>query len=80
MASTKKLDIKFMVTYPVLLEKAIQNHNKFKGTDFEIVETIFDQVPYCRMVADNYSEKDLFSLGYKLAIFEQKFNQDNNRK
>ena len=80
MESTNKLDLKLMVTYPEFLEEAISNHNKWNGTDFRIAETIFDEVPFCRVVANNYSEKDLFSIGYKLALFEQKFNQENNRK
>ena len=80
MASTRKLNIKLMVTYPEFLEKAIKNHNEFKGTDFEIIETIFDEVPFCRIVADKYTEKDLFSIGYKLGFLEEKFRNENNRK
>ena len=69
-----------MVTYPKFLEEAIINQNKFEGTDFKIIETIFDEVPFCRIIANKYTEKDLFALGYKLALIEQKFKQKNNRR
>lgn len=80
MESNRQLDITMMVAHPELLEKAIINQNKFEGTDFEIIDTIFDEIPFCRITANNYSEKNLFALGYKLALLEQKFKQKNNRK
>lgn len=79
MGFNKKLDLKIIITYPEILEKAILNHNEFRGTDFKVIETIIDEVPFCRIVASNYTDKDLFGLGYKLGILEQKYNQKKDR-
>jgi hypothetical protein len=72
MESNKELRFKIMVTFPHILEKAIENHNKFEKTDFEIVETIYDDVPFCELKVTKYSPSDIFDLGYKLAAIQYK--------
>lgn len=72
----KELRFKVMVTFPHVLEKAIENHNKFRDTDFEIVEKIYDDVPFCEIKVTKFIPSDIFSLGYKLAALEDKLKED----
>lgn len=73
MELNKELEFKVMVTFPHLLEKEVEDYNKYYGTDFEIIETIYDDVPFCRIRATKYDTSNVFGLGYSLAIREDKF-------
>lgn len=72
----KELIFKVSVTFPDLLEKAIENHNKFRGTDFEIIEHIPDEVRFCKIKVSKYKPEDIFGLGYKLAALENKLKEE----
>ena len=76
MESNKELRFKLMVTFPDILKVAIENHNKFRGTDFEIMETIYDEVPFCILKVTKYLPSDVFGLGYKLAVLEEKYRDE----
>lgn len=70
MEQSKELVFKVMVTFPGLLEKEIVDYNKFHGTDFEMIEVIDDEVPFCKIGVSKYKEVDLFGLGYSLAVLQ----------
>lgn len=67
----EKLVFRVMVTSEVTLEKEISHYNKFHGTDFKIVKTIYDEVPFCDIEVNRYKISDIFGLGFSLAILEQ---------
>ena len=72
----KELRFEIMVTFPEVLEKAIKNHNEFNGTDFEITETIYDEVPFCKLKVTKYETSDIFGLGYKLAALQYRMREE----
>ena len=76
MESGKELEFKVMVTFPYLLEQEVKNFNKFYGTDFELVETINDEVSFCRIRVTKYETSNIFGLGYSLAALENKLKEE----
>jgi hypothetical protein len=61
------LTFRVMVTFPNLLEKEINEYNKFYGTNFRITQTIYDEVIFCDIEVSLYSMENIFGLGYSLA-------------
>ncbi|MBL6448286.1 hypothetical protein JMN32_18370 [Fulvivirga sp. 29W222] len=59
-----------MVTFPHVLEERIQKHNELYNTDFKIIETIYDDVPFCVIEMSGNDLSQIFDLGYGLAILE----------
>ncbi len=64
------LIFKVMVTFPTVLEQRIDSYNKLNGTDFEIIETIYDDVPFCRIRVTSFNASHIFNLGYGLATLQ----------
>jgi hypothetical protein len=56
-----------MVTSVNVLETEIQDYNNFFKTDFKIINTIDDEVPFCDIKVTNYKIGDIFDLGFCLA-------------
>ena len=75
MESGKELEFKVMVTFPHILEREIKDYNKFYGTDFELIEIIKDEVPFCRIRVTKYETSNIFGLGYSLAALENKLKE-----
>ncbi|MEM7485923.1 MAG: hypothetical protein AAF348_12010 [Bacteroidota bacterium] len=76
MESNKELEFKVMVTFPHLLEKEVKDFNDFYGTDFKIVETIYDEVPFCKLKVTKYEPSHVFDLGYSLAALQYKMREE----
>ncbi len=76
MESNKELIFKVMVTFPHVLEKEIKDFNNFYNTDFEIIETIYDEVPFCRIKVSKFKPSDIFDLGYSLAAIQYKMREE----
>lgn len=75
MEQDKKLIFTVMVTFPDLLQKTIEDYNKLYNTDFEIIEVIDDEVPFCKVEAKRYNQEDIFGLGYCLALLQYTLRQ-----
>ncbi|GHT71759.1 hypothetical protein AGMMS50239_41040 [Bacteroidia bacterium] len=71
----KELIFTIMVTSPDLLEREIRNYNDFFKTDFEIIEIIDDEVPFCKLKVAEYTMANIFGLGYSLALFEERLRK-----
>lgn len=56
-----------MVTFPDLLEREIEFFNMSYGTDFQVIEFIDDEVPFCKIRVTKYTITNIFDLGYSLA-------------
>lgn len=54
----------------VVLNKAIEQHNNYNNTDFEIVEIIDDEAIFCKIRVSKYYPEDLFNLGHRLSVIE----------
>lgn len=76
MESGKELEFKVMVTFPYLLEQEVKDFNKFYGTDFEIVETTYDEVPFCKLKVTKFEPSHVFDLGYSLAALQYKLKEE----
>ena len=63
----KELVFTVMITFPDLLEKEIDHFDKIYKTDFEIMEFIDDEVPFCKIRVTKYTITNIFDLGYSLA-------------
>jgi len=59
-----------MVMDYVVLNKAIEQHNNYNNTDFEIVEIIDDEAIFCKIRVSKYYPEDLFNLGHRLSVIE----------
>ncbi len=59
-----------MVAYPEILEMAIEAHNKSCHTDFKVVETVDDEVQFCKISASSFTLSDIFVLGHRLSVIE----------
>ena len=53
-----------------VLNKAIEQHNNYNNTDFEIVEIIDDEAIFCKIRVSKYYPEDLFNLGPRLSVIE----------
>ena len=72
----KELVFKVMVMFPEVLQEAIDKHNYFSKTDFEIIETIEEiEVCFCKIRATKYKVEDVFGLGYLLSAIENNKRQ-----
>lgn len=67
---------RLMVTSVDTLSKEIEKYNGFFGTDFQIIEVINDEVPFCDIRASKYKVSDIFGLGFGLAQMEQKLREE----
>jgi hypothetical protein len=63
----KELIFTVMVTFPDLLEREIEFFNMSYGTDFQVIEFIDDEVPFCKIRVTKYTITNIFDLGYSLA-------------
>ncbi len=72
----KDKTFKVMVTFPNLLEERINAFNKFHNTEFELVETLYDEVPFCIIKYNAESEKYIFNLGFGLAVKQYKLKEE----
>ena len=70
MELNNRLRFKVMVTFPHVLEERVQKHNELYDTDFRIVETIYDDVPFCIIEFSKNDLSQIFDLGYGLAMLE----------
>lgn len=59
-----------MVTFPTLLEQRIESYNNIHGTDFKVIETINDEVPFCKIQVTSLDASHIFNLGYGLAVLQ----------
>lgn len=71
----KKIIFRLMVTSVETLTQEIESYNTFFGTDFEIINIIEDEVPFCDVKVSKYKISDIFDLGFSLAILEQKLRE-----
>jgi hypothetical protein len=76
MESGKVLEFRVMVTFPHLLEQRVKDFNKSYGTDFEIIETTYDDVPFCRLKVTKFEPSHVFDLGYGLAVLQYKLREE----
>ncbi len=76
MESNKELIFKVMVTFPHVLEREILDYNEYYGTNFEIIETIYDDVPFCKIKVSKYNIANIFGLGYSLSSLENKLKEE----
>ena len=65
-----------MITFPDLLKDKILEFNKFHNTNFELIEIIADEVPFCTIGYITETEKDIFNLGFSLAIKQYKLREE----
>ena len=70
MEENKELMFEVMVMDYVVLNKAIEQHNNYNNTDFEIVEIIDDEAIFCKIRVSKYYPEDLFNLGHRLSVIE----------
>lgn len=69
--SLPKISFEVMVMFSEVLEEAINECNHYHKTDFHITQTDYDDgLTFCTIEATKYQLKDIFSLGYSLAISE----------
>ena len=66
---------KVMVTFPHLLKEKIVEFNKLHGTEFELVEIIYDEVPFCLIKGIEVTCNQIFNLGYSLAVKQYKLRE-----
>jgi hypothetical protein len=72
----KELIFRVMVTSVDVLKREIQDYNDFFKTDFEIINVIDDEVPFCDIKVTKYKMGDIFDLGFCLARLEQKLREN----
>ena len=65
-----------MITFPDLLKERIIEFNKLNQTEFKLLETINDEVPFCVIEINGASEKDIFNLGYGLAVKQYNLREE----
>lgn len=78
MEQNKKKEVlifQLMITSVQTLEREIERYNRFNKTDFQIINIIDDEVPFCEIKVTNYKVSDIFGLGFCLALFEQKLRE-----
>ena len=71
----KELIFQVIVTSSDLLEREIQNYNQFFKTDFEMIEIIDDEIPFCKIKVTQYTVANIFGLGYSLALLEERLRK-----
>jgi hypothetical protein len=76
MEQNSELVFRIMVTSVNTLEKQILNYNCLFKTDFEVINIINDEVPFCDIKVTKYNVSDIFGLGFGLALFEQKLREE----
>ncbi len=75
MEENKELNFKVMVTSVDVLQKEIERFNKFRNTDFEIIEVIEEvEVFFCKIRTTSRLE-NIFSLGFGLACYEEELRK-----
>ena len=57
------------------LEEVINWYNNTYGTDFKILEVIYDEVNFADVEVSRYKSSDLFALGYQLGVMEQRLRE-----
>ena len=67
---------RLMVTSVDTLKQQIEKYNEFFKTDFEIINVIEDEVPFCDVRVTKFQTSDIFGLGFGLARFEQKLREE----
>jgi hypothetical protein len=72
----KEMVFRLMVTSVDTLATQIKKYNDFFKTDFEIVNVIDDEVPFCDLRVTKYKVSDIFGLGFSLALLEQKLREE----
>ncbi|MDR1203627.1 MAG: hypothetical protein LBL58_18620 [Tannerellaceae bacterium] len=70
-----ELIFRVMVTSSELLKREIEDYNNFFKTDFEIINIIEDEVPFCDIKVKRYKISDIFDLGFCLARLEQNLRE-----
>lgn len=73
MNENKEMLFKVMVMFPEILQNAIQRHNSFNNTDFEVVE-VMEEIEgcFCKIKVTKYKIEDVFNFGYLLSALENK--------
>lgn len=73
---SKEIIFKAMVMFPEILQDAIDKHNHFNKTDFEIIETVEEiEVCFCKVRVTKYKIEDIFDLGRLLSGIENEKRQ-----
>jgi hypothetical protein len=67
---------RLMVTSVDNLKEQIEKYNSFFKTDFEIINIVNDEVPFCDVRVSKFNISDVFGLGFGLARFEQKLREE----
>jgi hypothetical protein len=63
----KEIIFEVMVMYVEILEREINDYNERNKTDFQIIETIYDEVIFCKIKVTKYDYSDLYELGYSVS-------------
>ena len=65
--STNELIFEVMVMEIDILEKVVEQYNKKKGTNFEIIEKFEDELSAVVLKVSKYAIEDIFYLGQSLS-------------
>lgn len=65
--STNELIFEVMVMEIDILEKVVEQYNKKKGTNFEIIEKFEDELSAVVLKVSKYAIEDIFYLGQRLS-------------
>ena len=68
--STNELIFEVMVMEIDILEKVVEQYNKKKGTNFEIIKEVEDELNLAVIKVSNYNISDIFYLGYGLSCMQ----------
>jgi len=71
----KELVFRLMVTSIETLAQEVADYNRFFKTDFQIINIIDDEVPFCDVKVTQYKISDIFGLGFGLALLEQRLRE-----
>ena len=72
----KEIVFRLMVTSVDTLSQQIEKYNSFFKTDFQIVNVINDEVPFCDIKVSKFKVADIFGLGFGLALLEQRLREE----
>ncbi len=64
------------VSSPQVFEDVIKIYNGNYNTNFEVIETIYDELPLCKVQVTKYVIEDVFGLATMLSAFERKMKEE----
>lgn len=64
-----------IISDDILIKEVVTTYNETYGTDFKIVDFIYDEVTFCKLRVSKYKTSDIFDLGYQFGTYAQ-FKRD----